>query len=344
MGSGAEIEKQMLSSYSIEYKAVSAGKFRRYRRGWKKEVTDLRTLSQNATDAVKFSRGYWQAKKIIKKFKPDVVFTKGGFVTVPVGLAAARKKIPLVIHESDSIFGLSSKMLAKYAKTIATGFPQEVFENISFREKIVFCGNPVRKKLLSSNDYKAKRVFNFHNDKPTLLLFAGSQGAQVLNEVVLENLDLILRSYNFIHHTGLQGIEQARINKHQLPNNLKNSYRPYEYLGEELADALFVSDVVIGRAGANSIAEFAAHSKAVILVPSPFSANNHQQKNAEVLQKYGAARVLQQDQLTPFRLRSEIDRIIENKKSKDYLQKSIHEFWVSDSAERIAKLIIRAGQ
>ena len=344
IGSGSALETQLLKERDLKYKSVSAGKFRRYRRGWKAEITDVKTASQNFVDAVKLSKGYIQSRSILRKFKPDVVFTKGGYVTVPVGLAAAHKKIPPIIHESDAILGLSTKILAKHATSIATGFPTEVFSNLSYRSKIVFCGNPVRKELLSNNPVRAKKTFNFKSNKPIVLLFAGSLGAMALNEVVFENLELILRNYNFIHHTGSQGIEQARIAKHQLPSNLADNYQPYDFLGEELSDALFLADVVIGRAGANSIAEFAAHSKALIVVPSPYSANNHQQKNAEVLMRYGAARILQQNQLTPVRLCSEIERIVSDTKAKKYLQQSLHEFWVPDSAERIVKLILKASK
>ena len=329
-----------MGKYQIEYRAISSGKYRRYGRGWKKEATDVQTNKKNIIDAVKFTKGYFQANKILRQFKPDVVFTKGGYVTVPVGLAASRRKIPLVIHDSDTVFGMSTRILASRANKIATGFPKSAFIDSTYKDKIVYTGNPIRKQLLSGSLTRAKKTFGFGEEKPAILIFAGSQGATAINSVVFEGLDIILKSYNLIHHTGPNDIEQARVLSHKLPDKLKACYRPFDFLNTELADALFYADVVVGRAGANSISEIAAHSKPAILVPSPFSANNHQQKNAELLERMGAARVIEQKDLSPIRLMSEIDRILSDPKAKKYLQSSIHEFWISDSAVRIAQLIL----
>ncbi len=328
----------------MSYKHVASGKYRRYRRGWKKEITDIHTNKKNAVDAYRFTKGYFQANRILRSFKPDVVFTKGGYVTVPVGLAASRLKIPLIIHDSDTVFGMSTRILAPRAKTIATGFPESVFSDTPYKDKIVFTGNPVRKELLSGSLTRAKQTFKFDSNKPVVLIFAGSQGAAAINEVVFQGLEIILKNYNVIHHTGENDIEQARVLAHKLPDTLQGSYKPFDFLASELSDALFYADIVIGRAGANSIAEIAAHSKSAILIPSPYAANNHQQKNAEVLERMGAARILQQDDLSPIRLLSEIDKVLTNPDVKKYLQRSIHELWISDSASRIANLIIRTKQ
>jgi len=340
IGAGGEIEKSLLTKYKIDYKTISAGKFRRYRRGWKKELTDLQTNKKNAVDLVRFSKGYLQAKKILRTFKPDVVFTKGGYVTVPVGLAASKLKIPLVIHDSDIVFGMASRILSSRAQMIATGFPTEAFQDSPLLNKLIFTGNPVRTELLSTSLEKAKRTFSFTSNKPTAFILSGSQGAEAINEVIFAGLDLILRNYNVIHHTGKQGIEQARVAAHRLPSELVGNYRPYEFLHSEMADALFYSDAVVIRPSASSIAEVAAHSKPTLLIPSPYSANNHQQKNAEFLVRMGAARILNQPDLSAIRLCAELDRLLASDKTKKYLQTTIHEFWVPDAAARIAKLIL----
>lgn len=330
-----------MSSYSFEYKVISAGKFRRYGRGWGRELTDYKTNGKNLADMFRFSKGYMQAKKILKSFKPDVVFTKGGFVTVPVGLAASRIKIPLIIHDSDAVLGMASRILASRAQTIATGFPAEAFNDFSQPNKLVFTGNPVRKELLTTSPGKAKTIFGFTDDNPIVFIFGGSQGAEAINNLVFEGLELLLRDYNVIHHTGPRAIEQARVLAHKLPSKLDGGYRPYEFLQSEMTDALFLSSLVVIRASASSIAEAAAHSKPTILIPNPISANNHQQANAKFLEKIGAARVIEQSQLSPIRLCAEIDKILSNTKAKKYLQDNIHEFWVPDSANRIASLIIK---
>jgi len=344
IGSGDKLEKELIQKYNLNYQSVSSGKFRRYRRGWKKEITDIQTNKKNIADAVRFTKGYFQAMRILRKFKPDVVFTKGGYVTVPVGLAASRLKIPLLIHDSDAIFGMSTKVLAPKSKLIATGFPKNVFAESTYIDKIIFTGNPVRKELLSGSLARAQKIFPFKSRKPVVLVFAGSQGANAINEIIFGGLDIILKDYNLIHHTGSGDIEQARVFAHKLPDNLRDSYRPFDFLKSELADALFYADIVIGRAGANSIAEIAAHSKPAILIPSPYSANNHQQRNAEVLERMGAARIIQQEDLSPIRLISEIDKIISDARVKKYLQNSIHELWIADSASRIAHLILRTNK
>lgn len=342
IGSGSSIERKLVAEYGLEYHIISAGKFRRYRRGWKKELTDIQTNSKNAADLVRFSKGYLQAKKILKKFRPDVVFTKGGYVTVPVGIAAQKLHIPLVIHDSDVVFGMANRILSKRAYKIATGFPAEAFSDLPDKNMIVFTGNPVRKELLTASPQKAKLTFGFNSNKPVVFIFGGSQGAEAINDVVFNGLELIVKNYNVIHQTGAQGIEQARVAAHRLDPDLASSYRPYDFLHTEMSDALFLADVTVIRPSASSIAEVAAHSKPTILIPGPYSANNHQQKNAEFLERMGAARVLNQDDLTAIRLCSEIDKIISNDAARKYLQSTIHEFWVSDAATRIAQVILQA--
>ncbi len=344
IGSGSEVEKKLVSTYKFDYKIISAGKYRRYGRGAGKELADIKTSSKNLSDLVRFSKGYLQAKKILKSFKPDVVFTKGGYVTVPVGLAASRLKIPLVIHDSDVVFGLASRILASRAQKIATGFPVDAYQDYTQSNKLVFTGNPVRNELLTTSPDKAKKTFDFTNNKPVVFIFGGSQGAEAINDVVFDGLELILRTYNVIHHTGMQGIERARIIAHKLDENLKSSYRPFEFLQSEMADALFIANIAIIRASASSIAEVAAHSKPTILVPNPLSANNHQQQNATFLEKIGAVRIIQQTNLTPIRLCSEVEKILSSPKSKKYLQSNIHKVWVSDASTRIADLIISTAK
>lgn len=334
----------MVQKYNIKYREVSSGKYRRYSRGWKSELTDISTNKKNLVDLVKFSRGYFQARRILRQFKPNIVFTKGGYVSLPVGLAAYNKKIPLVIHDSDAIFGMATKFLASKAKNIATGFPESIFDKLPYHDKIVFTGNPVRKELLSGSKQHAQQIFDLDQSKPTLLLYGGSQGASALNKVVFEGIELLLADYNLIHHTGPAEIEQARVVAHNLPQNIASRYRPYDFLQSEMADALFISDAVIIRPSASSIAEVAAHSKPTIAIASPFSANSHQQENARALEKMGAVRVLNQDELTPIRLKSEIDKIFSDPKAKRYLQANIHKFWVPNAAENIARLVISSSK
>jgi len=321
----------------VEYKAISAGKFRRYGRGKWKELSDLPTQFKNIQDAGKISRGFLQARKIIRSFRPDVVFIKGGYVGVPVGLAAARAKVPIVLHESDVVMGKANQVLSKYAQKIAVSFPVEAYEK-NLQPKLVFTGNPVRAEF-------AKQAASYSYDKPSneqkpnIFLFAGSQGAAGLNDIVFENIELILKHANLLHVAGEQGIEQARVVRHRLPRELQANYEVHSFLKSEMAQAYLWADVVVARGGMNTLAELAAIGRAAIIIPLPSSTNNHQLKNAQYLARSGAIRLMPQNEVTGMKLMSEISRLDEDREAKQYLEQTIHKFYVPDSASDIAQLI-----
>lgn len=323
---------------------VSSGKFRRYGRGFARELTDVSTHRKNAVDAVRFARGIKQAKKTLKKFKADVVFCKGGYVTVPVGIAASRLKIPLILHESDAQFGLSNKFLAGRAQTIAVGFPKATYTEFSEFEKLIFTGNPVRKEVVGRSKSEAFSKLKLPKDKPVIFIFGGSQGTAVINEAIFSSLELLSQHFCIIHQTGTADIERARFLAHNLDKKDKPYYHPYDFLQNDMGYAYAAAEVVIGRASAGTIAEVAANKKATILVPNRNSANGHQQKNAEILLRMGAVRLLEESELSGLRLLSELDKMITDKAAMGYLQTTIAGLWRPNAAQDIAKCIIRAGR
>ena len=181
------IEKKLIEEIGIPYYGISSGKLRRY--------FDLK----NFTDPFRILKGYFQAKKLIKKLKPDVVFSKGGFVTVPVVFAASKKKIPIVIHESDMTPGLANKLALPKATKICCNFPET---KKMFEGKATVTGTPIRAELFTGDKEKAKKFCGFKDDKPTILIVGGSTGSVAINNAIWEVLDELLKTYNVIHICG----------------------------------------------------------------------------------------------------------------------------------------------
>lgn len=334
--SGKEYEISLLKHSKIDYKVIPSGKYRRYSRGLLRELIDIKTQWQNLRDLPKIIRGYTYSRSIIKKFKPDVVFVKGGYVGLPVGLAASQLKVPLVIHESDAVMGKTNRILSKKAQAVAVSFPPEIFVGID-ASKLYYTGNPVRPEYYIAAGSSPE---TYSKQKPNILIFAGSQGAETINRAVFESLELMCKNFNLLHITGQQGIERARFFRHRLPVELRRNYEPYSFLTDEMIAAYNWSDLVVARAGMNSLSEIAALSKPAIIIPLPSSANNHQLANAQYLARQGAIRLLLQDELTGVRLVAEISKLMGDHLSRSYLSDTIHKFFKPNAAIDIARLII----
>ncbi len=333
--SGKEFEIDLLKKSGINYKIIPSGKFRRYGRGLK-ELIDFKTQLQNIKDLSKTLSGYKYSRKIIKQFKPDVVFIKGGHVGLPIGIAAARLKIPYIIHESDAVMGKANSLLSKKASVVAVSFPVEAYSQVS-NPNLYFTGNPVRPEYYVNSTEGLEKP---KEQKPNIFIFAGSQGAEAINSMVFENIELILKSFDVLHITGESGVERARFIKHRLPKELKKSYEPHGFLSDEMVAAYKWSDIVVARAGMNSLSEIAAMSKPAIIIPLPSSTNNHQFKNAEFLAKQGAIRMLDQSKIEGKGLVNEISKLANDGKAMNYLSSSIHKFFKPEAGTDLAKIII----
>ena len=316
IGSYNGIEKKLITAENITYKGISSGKLRRY--------FDLK----NFTDPFRVIKGYFEACSIIRDFKPDIVFSKGGFVSVPVVAAARRHKIPVIIHESDISPGLANKICMRFADKICCSFPETL--DYLPKHKAVFTGSPIRSDLTSGSRSNALRITQFDNIKPVLLIIGGSLGSVKINTAVRSELDDLIKLYNIIHICG----------KGNIDNDLLKTcgYIQYEYAGAELKDLFSLADIVISRAGANTICELLALKKPNILIPLSAAASRGDQiLNAASYEKRGFSYVLSEDALSGKSLKVAVSEVYNNR--KDYINNMLNAPAVNGS-ENIIKLIL----
>lgn len=281
IGTASGIEKKLIEEEHIKYHAISSGKLRRY--------FDVK----NFTDPFKVVKGVFEAKSIIKKEKPDIVFSKGGFVSVPVVLGAYFNKVPVIIHESDMTPGLANKISMPYATKICVTF-KEAMEHIN-KKKAVLTGSPIREELFNGNKERGKKFCGFKDEKPVILVTGGSLGSRVVNECVRESLKDLLKDYNVVHLCGKGNLDR---------NYTKvDGYVQFEYIKEELPDLMKLADIVISRAGANTIFELLTLKKPNILIPLSAKASRGDQiLNANSFKKAGYSVVINEENLNALKL------------------------------------------
>lgn len=278
IGSYEGIEKKLMDDYHITYFGISTGKFRRY--------ADVK----NFTDPFRVMKGYAEARKIMKELKPDIVFSKGGFVTVPVVRAAASLKIPCILHESDMTPGLANKICIPVAEKVCCNFP-ETLKNLP-AEKAILTGSPIRQELASGNKLAAYRLCGFSANKPVIMVIGGSQGATAINQSVREALPTLLLDFQVVHICGREKMDNLLLNT--------EGYKQFEYLKSDLKDIFAMADVIISRAGANAICELLALKKPNLLIPLPTgSSRGDQILNARSFESQGFSVVIDEDDLEP---------------------------------------------
>lgn len=321
IGSYEGIERKLIESYEIPYYGISSGKLRRYF-DWK-----------NFSDPFKVLKGYGQAISILKKLKPDVVFSKGGFVSVPVVMAAKHCKIPAIIHESDMTPGLANKLAIPSATKVCCNFP-ETLQYLP-EGKAVLTGSPIRSELLKGDKVHALNfIGNFTAEKPTLMVIGGSIGSVVINDTVRKALPELLKEYQVVHLCG----------KGNLAPELDGTqgYVQYEYIKEELNDLFALADIVISRAGANAICELLALHKPNILIPLSAAASRGDQiLNARSFEKQGFSYVLEEEKLTEETLLEAIHQVEEKKNS---YRKAMEASSRIDSVTKVFELIEEAAK
>ncbi len=292
IGSENGIESKLIADYDIPYYSVSTGKLRRY------------FSLKNLTDPFRVLKGYSDAKRILKAIRPDVVFSKGGFVSVPVVRAAAALKIPCIIHESDMTPGLANKLCIPVAKKVCCNFP-ETLKHLPAK-KAVLTGSPIRAELLEGVREAGFSFTGFQEGKPVLLVIGGSTGARAINVAVREALPTLLNRFSVVHLCGKGNLDESL--------NETEGYCQYEYIKEELKDLFAIADVVISRAGANAICELLALKKPNLLIPLPLSCSRGDQiLNAESFKEQGYSVVLDEEKMTVAQLIEEVDRLFENR-------------------------------
>ncbi len=293
IGSINGMEKGLIEATGTPYHGISSGKLRRYF-DWK-----------NFSDPFRVLKGYGQAVSLMKKIKPDVVFSKGGFVSVPVVLAAKHCHIPAIIHESDITPGLANKIAIKGAKKVCCNFPETM--KYLPADKAVLTGSPIRRELFSGNAENAIRLCNFKDhSRPVLLIIGGSLGSKIVNEAVRKVLPELLEKFYVIHLCG----------KGNLDNSLSGTigYAQFEYASSELTDMFALADMAISRAGANSICELLALHKPNILIPlSAAASRGDQVLNANSFKKQGFSYVLEEEHLTAESLLKAVQEVYDNR-------------------------------
>ena len=266
IGSYDGIEKKLIQDFDIPYTGIATGKFRRY--------LDVKNL----TDPFRVIKGFAEARKYLKELKPDVVFSKGGFVSVPVVRAAASLKIPCIIHESDMTPGLANKLCIPVAHKVCCNFPETL--NHLPKEKAVLTGSPIRQELLTGDRGAALKFCGLSADKPVILIIGGSLGSVVVNNAVRKILPELLKNFQVIHLCGKDKVDVSL-------KDLKG-YVQFEYIQDELKDLFALADIVISRAGANAICELLALHKPNLLIPLSANASRGDQiLNARSFERQG---------------------------------------------------------
>lgn len=318
MGSYEGIEKKLISDFDIPYVGIATGKFRRY--------LDVKNL----TDPFRVIKGYGEAKKFLREYQPDVVFSKGGFVSVPVVRAAAALKIPCIIHESDMTPGLANKLCIPVAKKVCCNFP-ETLQYLP-EDKGIVTGSPIRSELSEGSKIAGLEMCGFTANKPVIMVIGGSLGAANVNKAVREALPKLLHDFQIVHLCG----------KDKMDNLLLNTpgYKQFEYVKTELKDLFAMADLVISRAGANAICEILALKKPNILIPLPAQVSRGDQLlNAKSFSDQGFSIVLQEDDITDDLLAQKVRELYEN---RDGYHEAMSQSGQLDSITTIMNLIKEA--
>lgn len=292
IGSHDGIEREIVGRENIEYYGISSGKLRRY------------MSFENFKDSFKVFKGLIDAYFIIRKIKPDIVFSKGGFVSCPVVWASKINKVPVVIHESDMSPGLANKLSSPFASKICCAFPSTLKYLDKYKDKVEITGIPVRENVLNGNRLKALSFTNLRGDKPVLLVMGGSLGSINVNRVIRENLDDLLVKWNIVHITGKGNLDESLS---------RNGYVQFEYINDNMGDLLELSNLIISRAGATAIFEIMACKKPAIFIPLPSSGSRGDQiLNAHFIKNEGLGEMIEEG-FTPGELIELIDKTYENR-------------------------------
>lgn len=294
IGSYNGIERRLIEAASIPYDGISSGKLRRY--------FDLKNFS----DPLRVLKGYFEARKLMKKYKPDIVFSKGGFVAVPVVLAAKHYKVPVIIHESDMTPGLANKICIPAASKVCCNFP----ETLKYlpEDKAVLTGSPIREELLHGDRLAGLQYAHLSADRPVILIIGGSLGSVTVNQAVRGILPQLLKTYQVIHICGKGNLDESLIGT--------EGYVQYEYVDKPLRHLFAAADLIVSRAGANSICEILALRKPNILIPLSAAASRGDQiLNAESFKKSGYSYVIKEEELSSETLFAAIDDVYNNKQT-----------------------------
>ncbi|MBR4668637.1 MAG: undecaprenyldiphospho-muramoylpentapeptide beta-N-acetylglucosaminyltransferase [Butyrivibrio sp.] len=320
IGSYDGIEKKLIEDYNIPYFGISTGKLRRY------------FDPKNFSDPFRVLKGFTEAVTLLKRIHPDVIFSKGGFVSVPVVRAAGVLRIPYIVHESDMTPGLANKLSFSGASKICCNFPETL--RLLPANKAVLTGTPIREELGMGSKKAGMELCGFTDDKPVLMVIGGSLGAQSVNETVRFALPRLLPDFNVVHICGKEKMDNLKLS---VPG-----YKQFEYVKNELKDIFAMADIVVSRAGANSICELLALKKPNILIPlSTKSSRGDQMLNARSFEQQGFSMVIDNDELDEDILVETIQDLYENREKflETMSKSSLH-----SATDTIVKIIMEEIQ
>ncbi len=324
IGSGSQLERRILQGRQLRYYGIPTGKLRRY------------FSLQNIIDLFKIAAGFLASALILLREKPRLVFSKGGYVSVPPVAAARLLGIPSITHESDLQPGLATRINTRFADRVLVSFPtSDRYFDERVRSKLIQTGNPIRKVLLSGDPQKGRAMFGCPANLPLLLVLGGSQGSAPINRLLLQALDSLRLTCFVVHQLGSAHFDESWV---------QSNYYPVAYFHEELPDVLAAADLVLCRAGANTLWELAALGKPSVLVPLPReSSRGDQIENAGFFAERGAAVVLQQEGLSPDDLSEVVLHLLGNADKLERMGRRASQLSRPDAASRIAQLILRAN-
>ena len=315
IGSKQGIERDLIKDLpNVTYYPISTGKLRRY------------MSLENFKDPFKVLKGTLDAWNVIRKTKPNVIFSKGGFVSVPVVVASRLRGVPTIIHESDFTPGLANKIATPFAKKVLTTFPETM--KYLPEKKATHVGAVIREELFQGDKSLGYKVTNLIPGKPVVLIMGGSIGSQKINEAIRANLDTLLKKYQLIHICGSNNVDSTVKRK---------GYVQFEYVNEELKDIFAITDFVISRAGANAIFEFLALDLPMLLIPLSLAASRGDQiDNAKSFKEQGFAHVLEEEELSKERLLEEVEKLEE---AAPVMKENMKKYSSKESREMVIQLI-----
>ncbi|HLC38551.1 MAG TPA: undecaprenyldiphospho-muramoylpentapeptide beta-N-acetylglucosaminyltransferase [Patescibacteria group bacterium] len=326
IGLKSGMEAKIVSGTDFKFYGIHAGKIKRYWSG------------SNFLTPLVVILGFFESLSILLREKPQAIFAKGGYVTVPVAMAGWFLKIPILIHESDSVMGLSNKFLSRLAKKVATVFPASSYSK-KIQPKIIWSGLPIKKEILNLQKNKAYQIFGLSDQIPITLVFGGSQGSFRINELILKNLKKLLSITQILHFTGVEDFERVNQKRKRLATELKERYQIFDF-SEEIYYGLKAANLVIARAGASSLSEISAFGKASIIIPLPTSAANHQVSNAEIYREAKAAVVLKEENLSANSFLKKVQSLISRPFLLEQLGKNANSLYKANAATTIAKNVL----
>jgi UDP-N-acetylglucosamine--N-acetylmuramyl-(pentapeptide) pyrophosphoryl-undecaprenol N-acetylglucosamine transferase len=328
--------KNLLQKEGVIVKTVLSGKLRRY--------FTIADAFRNFIDLFfRIPIGFLQAFWHLYIIAPEIIFSKGGYGSLPVIFAGWVLRIPIFLHESDSVPGLANKIASRFAAEVFTAFSVGKTEYFP-KEKMLVVGNPIRQEILQGSEKEGKKLFNLTEEKPVLLVLGGSQGAQKINDVVLKALPELLKGFEVIHQCGEKNYQEV-LNQVNLilekEENLKKYYHLYGFLDEDLLKHAYkVAHLVISRAGSGAIFEITANGLPSILIPLPGAAQNHQRKNAYICEDAGAASVIEESNFQPYFLMEKLRYLFSRPEKLSEMSIRAKEFALPKSANIIAQYII----